>query len=397
MATGDQRLAPADGHVHCSLPLVPRRRLRVLHAAPYLWSGAGSVITRLIESQVARHEVGLITSPASGELQNWATYDRRVAKSGARRRRIDLFHRDSESLWTAVEQMRQAIDEIEPDILHTHAGTPTAVAVLARSRSSHAGIPLVSHFYSWGLGRPEWMNDMDLWAFSQADSVICSAHAYRDVLKRGGVPVRRLRLVPWGISMPDDMAPRGERNVEPVIGTLGRIERRKGQLDLVNAFARLRRWWPEARLEIVGPVAEESYASSIRAAIGRHRLDDAVRLTGHVADPQELLARWSAYVSLSTDEGQGLAVLEAMANGVPVVALGVAGIEDYLADERTGLIARSRRDTHVATVVDRVIRDGALARRLVAKARVMVRRRFSWTRTLADIGAVYHELREERR
>ena len=383
--------------MHCSLPLVPRRRLRVLHAAPYLWSGAGSAITRLIESQVARHDVVLVTSPASGDLQNWATYDRRVARSGAGRRRIDLFHRDSESFWSAVEQMREAIDDIKPDILHTHAGTPTAVAVLARARSSRSAIPLVSHFYSWGLGRPEWMNDMDLWAFSQADIVICSAHAYRDVLKRGGVPARRLRLVPWGITVPDEVASSSGADGVPVIGTLGRIERRKGQLDLVNAFARLRRRWPEARLEIVGPVAEESYAASIRAAIGRHRLDDAVRLTGHVADPQGLLSRWSAYVSLSTDEGQGLAVLEAMANGVPVVALKVAGIEDYLTDERTGLIARSRRDTHVAAVIDRVIRDRRLARRLAASARVMVRRRFLWTRTLADIGTVYHELRGERR
>ena len=86
-----------------------------------------------------------------------------------------------------------------------------------------------------------------------------------------------------------------------------------------------------------------------------------------------------------------------MANGVPVVALKVAGIEDYLTDERTGLIARSRRDTHVAAVIDRVIRDRRLARRLAASARVMVRRRFLWTRTLADIGTVYHELRGERR
>ncbi len=379
------------------MALVPRRRLRVLHAAPYLWSGAGSVITRLIESQVARHDVVLATSPARGELQNWATYDHRVARSGARRRRIDLFHRDSESFWAAVERMREAIDDIGPDILHTHAGTPTAAAVIARSRSSRSAVPLVSHFYSWGVGRPEWMNDMDLWAFSQADAVICSAHAYRDVLKRGGVAARRLRLVPWGIAVPDDVAPRSESYDAVVVGTLGRIERRKGQLDLVNAFAVLRRRWPEARLEIVGPVAEESYASSIRRAIRRHRLDGAVRLTGHVADPHRLLTRWSAYVSLSTDEGQGLAVLEAMANGVPVVALGAAGIEDYLTHQRTGLVAESRRAGHVAALIDRLIGDRSLADKLAASARAMVRRRFSWIRTLAEIGAIYGELKGERR
>jgi glycosyltransferase involved in cell wall biosynthesis len=354
-----------------------------------LWSGAGSVITRLIESQVEHHDVALITSPAAGDLRNWPAYDRRVAKSGARRRRIDLFHRDSESLWAAVQQMRAAIDELEPDILHTHAGTPTAVAVLARAGSSRASVPLVSHFYSWGVGRPTWMNEMDLWAFGEADRVVCSAIAYRDILKSGGIPARRLRLIPWGLSVPDAVARPRVVTRAPVIGTLGRIERRKGQLDLVHAFARLRRRWPNARLDIVGPVAEESYAASIQAAIRRHRLDDSARLTGHVADPGKYLSRWAAYVSLSSDEGQGLAVLEAMASGVPVVALGVAGIEDYLSHERNGLVARTRSDRDVAKLVDRLLGDHSLATRLAASAQRVVRRRFSWDRTIAEIEAGY--------
>jgi len=372
---------------------VPRRRLRVLHAAPYLWSGAGSVITRLIESQVARHDVVLITSPACGELQNWATYDRRVARSGARRRRIDLFHRDSESFWSAIERMREAIDDIGPDIVHTHAGTPTAVTVLARAASSRPETPIVSHFYSWGVGRPAWMNEMDLWAFGQSDHVFCSAQGYYDILRRGGVPARRLQLLPWGLTIPDK--PRRSTDckaIAPIVGTLGRIERRKGQLELVNAFARLRRQWPDATLDIVGPVAEESYASRIRDAIARKRLSGVVRLTGHVPDPRRYLTRWSAYVSLSSDEGQGLAVLEAMAHGVPVVALRAAGIDDFVSHRRTGLIARTRDAREVAVHVDRVIRDGALAARLASAARVMVRQRFSWERTVDEVEAGYRAL-----
>ena len=363
----------------------------MLHAAPYLWSGAGSVITRLIESQVERHDVSLITSPVSDELRNWPEYDSRVTRAGALRKQIDLFHRDSESLWTAVARMRRAIDDIKPDILHTHAGTPTAVAALARADSSRSAIPLVSHFYSWGIGRPEWMNGMDLWAFSQADAVICSARAYYDVLSRGGVPARRLRLVPWGIAAAGEVRSVPEAVRAPVIGTLGRIERRKGQLDLVNVFARLRRRWPDATLEIVGPVAEPTYASKIRAAIRRHRLDGAVRLAGHVPDPSRYLQRWSVYVSLSSDEGQGLAVLEAMTTGVPVVALNVAGVEDYLAHNRTGLVARSRSEA--GAPIERVLRNTRLAGRLSGSAAAMVRRRYSWDRTVKSIETLYQRQR----
>jgi len=85
------------------------------------------------------------------------------------------------------------------------------------------------------------------------------------------------------------------------------------------------------------------------------------------------MRRWAAYVSLSSDEGQGLAVLEAMAAGVPVVALAVAGIEDYLTHERTGLAAR-------ATLMH------------VDRARAMVQRRYAWARTVAQIDEIYRRL-----
>jgi glycosyltransferase involved in cell wall biosynthesis len=369
-----------------------RGRLRILHAAPYLWSGAGNVITRLIDSQLERHRIALVTSPASGDLRNWPDYERRIVKSGIRHDRIDLFHRDGDTFWPAIAALTRTIDAFKPDIIHTHAGTPTAIAALARDASGHPSTPLVSHFYSWGLGRPEWMNRMDFWAFTRAATVVCSAKAYRSILIEGGVAARRLRVIPWGIATAAGTVRNERPSGEPVIGTLGRIERRKGQLDLVQAFSRLRARWPNARLEIVGPVAEESYAAEVQSEIERLKLAGAVLLTGHVADPVAYLTRWSAYVSLSSDEGQGLAVLEAMVSGVPVVALGVAGVEDYLTNGRTGLTARTRSPREVAGHIDRLLSQPALASKLSAAAVAMVRRRYSWERTVEHIDAIYGQL-----
>ena len=373
-------------HSRCSGPLV-RPRLRILHAAPYLWSGAGRVITDLLTAQRSRHDVRLVTSPRAGDLRNWPSYERALAATAIPHHRIDLFHREAETFWPAVAAMRQLLDDFRPDVVHTHAGTPTAVATLALDSSRRRSARLVSHFYSWGLGRPQWMNEMDLWAFGRADRVVCSATAYRDLLRAGGVAAGRLRLIPWGLQVQDTT--RTHSMDAPVIGTLGRIERRKGQLDLVSAFATVRRLWPDARLEIVGPVAEPAYAEKIQSAIRRLGLEDAVRMPGHVADPARAMARWSAYVSLSSDEGQGLAVLEAMAAGVPVVALKAAGVEDYLTDGRTGLAARTRSPREVAALIDRILRERPLASKLSASAKAMVRRRYSWERTVSAIAEIY--------
>jgi glycosyltransferase involved in cell wall biosynthesis len=349
------------------------------------------VITGLLEAQRERYTVALVTSPRSGALRNWPAYERRIAALRIPHQRIDVFHRDGETFWPAVAAMRQTIESFEPDVIHTHAGPPTAVALLARQASSRPGTPLVSHFYSWGVGRPEWMNTMDLSAFSAADVVVCSATAYRNILLKGGVVPRRLRMIPWGL--PDEaFAASAHLTRAPIIGTLGRIERRKGQLDLVRAFAQLRRRYPDLRLELVGPVAEEAYAADIRQAIGAMNLSDSVTLTGHVDDPHRQVRRWAAYVSLSSDEGQGLAILEAMAAAVPVVALAVSGVEDYLRHERTGLAARTKTASHVAGLVGRLLDDPLLARRLSARARAMVERRFSWARTVERIDEIYRRL-----
>jgi glycosyltransferase involved in cell wall biosynthesis len=237
------------------------------------------------------------------------------------------------------------------------------------------------------------MDVMDLWAFARAEVTICSARAYRHALFEGGLASRRLRLLPWGVPAgKGGKRPGSTRATTPIIGTLGRIERRKGQLDLVRAFARLRSRRPDVRLEIVGPVADQAYGAEITATVERLKLEGAVRLTGHVVDPQRHVEQWSVYVSLSEDEGQGLAVLEAMASGVPVVALRAAGVEDYLTNERTGLTARSRSAPHIAGLINRLLTDRQLAARLTRSALRMVHRRYSWGRTVERIEAIYGEL-----
>ena len=97
---------------------------------------------------------------------------------------------------------------------------------------------------------------------------------------------------------------------------MGRIEPRKQQLQLVEALARVRQTHPNARLELVGPIADAAYAERVRHAIARHRLADAVTLTGRIRDVAARVRKWDLFVSLSSDEGQGLAVQEAMALGV---------------------------------------------------------------------------------
>jgi glycosyltransferase involved in cell wall biosynthesis len=365
-------------------------RRRVLHIIPFLWSGAGRVLTTLCEHQRRTAEVHLATTGRRGELRDWPLYRRRLRRAGVRLHRLDTFDREAEVFWPTVVRATALVDAIDPDVIHAHAGVPAAVAVLAAARARRR-VTVVAQMYSWGPDRPAWMDEMDLWGFAGAHRVICSAAAYERRLLAGGVARARLVRIPWGIDL--DAAGRvwrrrQSRRAGRRLGFIGRLEPRKGQLDLVRAFALVRRALPDARLALVGPDGDTAYAAEVRRTIRALGLDGAVDLLGQVRSVWPHLAALDLFVSLSADEGQGLAVLEAMAAGVPVVARRAAGIEDYF-DERYGTWLERCHPAAVARVmVDALAEPARLAAR-AARARAMVSRRFCWAATIDAVTRAY--------
>lgn len=362
----------------------------LLHIAPYLWSGAGSVITRLCEHQARRGPVVLATTGDAGEGGDWPAYRARLRRAGVRHVTLDSFHRDPARFWAGADQLARLLIRLRPAVIHAHAGVPTALAVVARDLGT-VRPRVVGQMYSWGPDRPEWMNRHDVWAFARADVAVCSAHAYRRLLRAGGVPAARLAYLPWGLPL-DRLRWRGRapRSASaPVIGFVGRIEPRKAQADLVAGFARLRRHYPDARLALVGPVADRAYGAEVRRVIRVQGLGRAVRLYGQVADVAAHVRDWDLFASLSTDEGQGLAVLEAMAIGVPVAARLVAGIEDFVVDGRTGWAIHGHSPAGIARTLRHALDSAAESRAVAVRARRMVERRYDWATMLGSFERLY--------
>lgn len=366
------------------------RRRRVLHVAPFLWSGAGQVITSLCESQSDRHSLAIVTSGRTRDQRDWPEYRARLRRGGIQHSRINFFHRDAETFWIGVERLRRVIRTWQPDVVHTHAGVPSCAAAVVRQ--SGADFTLVNHVYSWGMGRPAWMTEMDLSGHRQADAVICSADAYERQLLEGGVRRGRLVKVNWGLapaSLEGALRARTRRPSARRIGLVGRIEPRKGQLELVRGFALAQRVIPAATLDLVGPVADEDYADRIREEIARRGLQRSVRLRGRVRSVPAIVSMWDLCVSLSSDEGQGLAILEAMALGVPVAARPVAGVEDYFRPGVNGVAVQSSRARDVADAIVDALRDRSRLALMSRRAQAQVRRRYSWEHTVHSIERVY--------
>lgn len=177
------------------------------------------------------------------------------------------------------------------------------------------------------------------WSLARADAVVCiSEHVRAVALSRAPLLARPglVSVIRNGVDT-DRFSPRpapepGER-VRFV--ALGRLDPRKG-LDLaLEALAQV----PRAELEIVGDGELRAHLAALASRLG---VADRARLSGYASDVRDAIARADVALSSARAEGLGIALLEAMAMGRPVVAVPVGGIPEIVRDGQTGWLAEAR-------------------------------------------------------
>lgn len=159
---------------------------------------------------------------------------------------------------------------------------------------------------------------------------------------------------------------------DPVVVTTGRLHPDKGLDLLIDALALVREQVPEARVRIIGGAQDgfEGLADELRAQAARHGVGDAVELVGFVDRPEVVVAEAACYVQPARERTEilPLAILEAMATGIPVVATDVGGVRDLVRDEDTGLLVAPEDAPALAAALVRMLRERAVAERLRQRA-----------------------------
>lgn len=198
--------------------------------------------------------------------------------------------------------------------------------------------------------------------WSLADAALADSGAVADRLR----PRLDAHVVycPVELEVADVPAPWPQRDGDgPIVGFVGRMEPRKGPLDLVRAAAAIRAGAPGARIVLVGDDPYDSapeYAAQVRAAEGVEHLP-------WVADGAAIMRHLDVLVAPSRQEPFGTVLAEAMAAGTPVVATRVGGLAEVVADGETGrLVTPGSPDELAAAVLEvlgRRAQMGAAARR----------------------------------
>jgi glycosyltransferase involved in cell wall biosynthesis len=215
------------------------------------------------------------------------------------------------------------------------------------------------------------------------DRVVCVSHDSARLSAGEGVARRRIVTIWNGI----DVAKFGY--VGPTPGgpavMVGRLSAEKDVGTLIRAVASVLQQEPEFQLALAGDGDCLADLRQLSADLG---LGQQVQFLGEVRDIPGLLARASMLVLPSLTEGISLAVLEAMARGLPVVATRVGGNPELVVDGETGYLVPPQQPAWMAERMLDLIRQPELARTMGRRARDRVEANFR----VADMVAKYEEL-----
>lgn len=206
-----------------------------------------------------------------------------------------------------------------------------------------------------------------------------------DVIPFGADPERFRASAGLRASMRERLGIEAETTV---LVTVARLVRRKRIDDLIRSLSYLP---PSTRVVVAGTGPERIALEALAASEG---FGDRVTFLGLIDDDDlpGVLAAGDVFVLPSSEEGFGIASVEAMAAGTPVVATPVDGVRDLVEDAQTGLWCAPGDPRSIATAVMRLQSDAALRRRIVEEARRRAETTYAWDAVATRFAELYERL-----
>jgi glycosyltransferase involved in cell wall biosynthesis len=297
----------------------------------------------------------------------------------------------------ALRRLRAGLRAHHTGVLHTHNAAAHYHAVLA---ALGLGIrTTVNTRHGMGVqqagSRREWLFRRTL-ARTDRVATVCEA-ARREVAAAGLIPAAKLVAVPNGIRL-DAFAPGGAAEREalavelglppatPVVGAVGRMNWAKDPQGMLEAFRILLAGHPQAVLAWAGDGAERPAFEAAAQAAG---IADRVRALGDRGDVPRLLRGFTVYAMSSRTEGYSIALLEACASGLPIVATDVGGNREIVREGVNGLLVPAGDPPALAAALARLLDDPARAAAMASAGLAFVRAEGSLEAMAARYRLVY--------
>lgn len=328
-----------------------------------IMSSGGPIVSEL-NKKVIHKKVTSIAGTSKADMTKTANYIEKLCQEY----KIDLIHCNSVTSFRAVKLVRKSLRL--PVIYTAHA-------------TEQSKIPVVGA-------------ELDL----KVDKVIAVSSFIKSHLRKTGLLSRKINLVYHGVDIgkfkEKDLDTRlksslGIKDKERVIMCVARLKPEKGIGELIKAIPIILEKGNNIKVVFVGDGAFKKEYEKLAKDLG---VKEKVIFTGAKGNVEDYLSIADVFCLSSVREALSLAILEAMAEGKPVVATRVGGVPEAVIDKVNGLLVPPGNTRWMASAINRLLEDNRFARRLGSNAKSRVKQDFRFDRMLNETLDTFHEVME---
>jgi len=295
-------------------------------------------------------------------------------------------------------QLHRLLKQEKPDILHTHL--PRADLLGFLTRLSGFSSPWVCsvhdiHSKSW---RGRWALPFFGSVWRRADKVIAISEAVKSWLVQGyRLESEKVQVVYYGIEPERWCSPSRDLRFEwklaekLLVGSVGRLESRKGHDLLIRAMPFIAQRFPQTMLLIAGH-DPWGYGRVLESLVTQLSMEKHVRFLGFQDDIPSFLHAIDVFAFASRSEGFGQVVIEAMAAGKPVVVSRIAPLTEIVIDGETGFYAEPENPESFAEKILWLLSHREEAQNMGKRGQEVVKKRFSAETMAFVVLAIYQEV-----
>lgn len=277
-----------------------------------------------------------------------------------------------------------------PNLLHTHL---YHAAILGRLAGHFCGIPfIVCHQAGPELDRSRWRSTLDSITSKLVVRYLVSCQAVAKILhQREGIPYSKITLIPNGIPIPSSHKNYPENWTNPTIKliSVGRLSHEKNHKILIQACAQLVKKDIPFQLDILGDGREKNKLIQLAKSLN---VDQYISLHGFQKNITAWLENADIFILPSKWEGVSLALLEAMAMGLAVIATDTGGTGEIIQNEQNGILIEVNNPGAISAAIERLYFQPEFCQFLGDNGRRFIIENYSLELTVQKIEELYQQI-----
>ena len=361
-----------------------QKKIKILYIINNLQvGGAEKILLELVKNiDKKKFEIKVATIMGGGELE----------RAYAEHTEVKIFKKSNKLGLNVLFGLRKLIRQYKPDIIHTHLFSADVWGRIAAMGVVPAKIISTEHNMGYEEGR--WKKALKHFLSYFNDVIVAVSEGVRDYLIIGQrIEKTRVKVIYNGIDLEKflfrgtQLARYGEGVLRIV--TIGRLVPAKAQETLIEAMYQLADEYPQATLQIIGTGPRIQELGDI---VKKLHLEKSIEFVGSVANTANYLNKADLFILPSVLEGLGMAAVEAMAIGVPVIATNIPGLNEVVINEETGLLFEPLDSQGLVGQIKRLLKDTKLQERMILNGRDRVEKMFSVEQMIREYEELYEHL-----